>query len=131
MAINSLATHHTLQRCKFLYICWTSSGTLLWRASTCTGGTGENPTRTPQAAPSLSARQLRADNKCLTVRDLIRLESTHRLYELERQKIEDEFKRGREAVRQRLLDQVEERRRKIKEEKESTGDIVAGMFPHQ
>ncbi len=42
------------------------------------------------------------------------------------QKIEDEYKKSREAVRARLLDQIEERRRKVKEEKESTGDVVAG-----
>lgn len=50
----------------------------------------------------------------------------HHLHSLERQKIEDDFKKGRELVRQRLLDGVEERRRKIREDKESTGDVVAG-----
>jgi hypothetical protein len=55
-------------------------------------------------------------------------DTTTRLYELERQKIEDEYKKGREAVRARLLDQVDERRKKVKEEKESTGDVVTGTW---
>jgi hypothetical protein len=48
------------------------------------------------------------------------------LHALERQRIEDDHRKGRELVRQRLLDGVEERRRKIREDKESVGDIVAG-----
>jgi hypothetical protein len=55
-----------------------------------------------------------------------RNDSLHHLYSLERQKIEDDFKKGRDLVRQRLLDGVEERRRKIREDKESVGDVVAG-----
>ena len=53
-------------------------------------------------------------------------DSLHHLYSLERQKIEDDFKKGRDLVRQRLLDGVEDRRRKIREDKESVGDVVAG-----
>lgn len=56
-----------------------------------------------------------------------RNDSLHHLYSLERQKIEDDFKKGRDLVRQRLLDGVEERRRKIREDKESVGDVVAGQ----
>jgi hypothetical protein len=48
---------------------------------------------------------------------------------MERQKVEDDFKKGRDLVRQRLLDGVEERRRKIREDKESVGDVVAGESP--
>ncbi len=51
-----------------------------------------------------------------------------RAYEAERSKIEEDCRRAREAARQRCLDQVEERRRKIKEDKESTGDVVTGWF---
>lgn len=46
---------------------------------------------------------------------------------MERQKIQDEYKKSRELVRQRLLDGLEERRRKIREDKETVNDIVAGM----
>jgi len=92
---------------------------------------GHQLARDPSHAPALQVPlymldlQRDATLESIDIHWRYRLESTHRLYELERQKIEDEFKRGREAVRQRLLDQVEERRRKIKEEKDSTGDIVA------
>ncbi|KAJ9103342.1 hypothetical protein QFC19_004440 [Naganishia cerealis] len=54
-----------------------------------------------------------------------KLASARKLYQVERQKIEDEYKKSRELVRQRLLDGLEERRRKIREDKETTNDIVA------
>ncbi|KAJ9110028.1 hypothetical protein QFC20_003102 [Naganishia adeliensis] len=54
-----------------------------------------------------------------------RLESARKLYQVERQKIQDEYKKSRELVRQRLLDGLEERRRKIREDKETVNDIVA------
>ena len=65
---------------------------------------------------------------CFLVLSLVtrRNDSLHHLYSLERQKIEDDFKKGRDLVRQRLLDGVEDRRRKIREDKESVGDVVAG-----
>lgn len=56
-----------------------------------------------------------------------RLESARKLYQVERQKIQDEYKKSRELVRQRVLDGLEERRRKIREDKETVNDIVAGM----
>jgi len=55
-----------------------------------------------------------------------RNDTLQHLHSIEKQKIEDDFKKGRELVRQRLLDGVEERRRKIREDKESVGDVVAG-----
>lgn len=58
--------------------------------------------------------------------ELRSMETLHHLHALERTKIEEDFRKGRDAVRQRLLDGVEERRRRIREDKESTGDIVAG-----
>jgi hypothetical protein len=57
-----------------------------------------------------------------------RLSSARKLYQVERQKIEDEYKKSRDLVRQRLLDGLEERRRKIREDKETVNDIVAGTF---
>jgi hypothetical protein len=57
---------------------------------------------------------------------MFRNDTLQHLYSIEKQKIEDDFKKGRELVRQRLLDGVEERRRKIREDKESVGDVVAG-----
>jgi hypothetical protein len=57
-----------------------------------------------------------------------RMESARKLFAVERQKIQDEYKKSRELVRQRLLDGLEERRRKIREDKETVNDIVAGEF---
>lgn len=54
------------------------------------------------------------------------MESARKLFAVERQKIQDEYKKSRELVRQRLLDGLEERRRKIREDKETVNDIVAG-----
>ncbi|KAJ9095622.1 hypothetical protein QFC21_005493 [Naganishia friedmannii] len=54
-----------------------------------------------------------------------KLSSARKLYQVERQKIEDEYKKSRDLVRQRLLDGLEERRRKIREDKETANDIVA------
>lgn len=54
------------------------------------------------------------------------MESARKLYAVERQKIQDEYKKSRELVRQRLVDGLEERRRKIREDKETVNDIVAG-----
>ncbi|KAJ9124925.1 hypothetical protein QFC24_002854 [Naganishia onofrii] len=54
-----------------------------------------------------------------------KLSSARKLYQVERQKIEDEYKKSRDLVRQRLLDGLEERRRKIREDKETVNDIVA------
>lgn len=56
---------------------------------------------------------------------LLRIETATRLYELERENIEAMYWDAREQARQRLLANVEERRRKLKEEKEG-GDVVAG-----
>ncbi|KJA25686.1 hypothetical protein HYPSUDRAFT_37122 [Hypholoma sublateritium FD-334 SS-4] len=45
-------------------------------------------------------------------------------YDEERERVEDEWRRGRERVRERLLEGIEERRRRAREEKE--GDGTAG-----
>lgn len=49
-------------------------------------------------------------------------------YDEERERVEDEWKRGRDRVRERLLEGIEERRRKAREEKEgegATGGVLA------
>lgn len=47
-------------------------------------------------------------------------------YDEERERVEDEWKRGRDRVRERLLEGIEERRRKAREEKEGEG-AMGGM----
>ncbi len=42
-------------------------------------------------------------------------------YEEERERVEDEWKRGRERIKERLLEGIEERRRRAREEKEGEG----------
>lgn len=55
----------------------------------------------------------------------VRIDTATRLYEIERENIEAMYWDAREQARQRLLSNIEERRRKLKEEKEG-GDVVAG-----
>lgn len=47
-------------------------------------------------------------------------------YEEERERVEEEWRRGRERVRDRLLEGIEERRKRAREEKEGEG-TVGGM----
>lgn len=48
-------------------------------------------------------------------------------YDEERERVEEEWRRGRERVRERLLEGIEERRRRAREEKEGDG-TVGGQF---
>lgn len=48
-------------------------------------------------------------------------------WEEERDRVEDEYRRGRERVRERLLEGIEERRRKAREEKDGEG-ITGALF---
>lgn len=47
-------------------------------------------------------------------------------YNEERARVEEEWKKGRERVRDRLLEGIEQRRRRAREEKD--GDGTAGAF---
>lgn len=59
------------------------------------------------------------------------LESIEASYELERERVEDEWKRGRDRIRERLLEGIEERRRKAREEKDGEGTVGTINFaPH-
>ncbi|KAJ7693943.1 hypothetical protein B0H17DRAFT_1009776 [Mycena rosella] len=51
------------------------------------------------------------------------LDCAHLAYEEERQRVEDEWRRGRDRVRERLLEGIEERRRRAREEKEGEGTV--------
>lgn len=50
-------------------------------------------------------------------------------YDEERQRVEDEWKKGRERVRERLLEGIEDRRKKAREEKDGEG-TVGGPSSH-
>ncbi|KAE9383873.1 hypothetical protein BT96DRAFT_968081 [Gymnopus androsaceus JB14] len=49
------------------------------------------------------------------------LERAQTAYEEERHRVEDEWKKGRDRVRERLMEGIEERRRRAREEKEGEG----------
>lgn len=49
------------------------------------------------------------------------------MYQSERESIEAQYWDAREQVRQRFLGAIEERRRKLREEKEG-GDVVTGEY---
>ncbi|OCH96341.1 hypothetical protein OBBRIDRAFT_787423 [Obba rivulosa] len=56
------------------------------------------------------------------------LDCVQTAYEEERERVEEEWKRGRERIRERLLEGIEERRRRAREEKEGEGTVVdAGL----
>lgn len=49
------------------------------------------------------------------------------MYENERESIEAQYRDAKEQVVQRLLGAMEERRRKLREEKEG-GEVISGMY---
>lgn len=49
------------------------------------------------------------------------LECVQTAYEEERERVEDEWRRGRERIRERLLEGIEERRRRAREDKDGEG----------
>ncbi|KAJ7284162.1 hypothetical protein C8J57DRAFT_1448005 [Mycena rebaudengoi] len=51
------------------------------------------------------------------------LDCAHLAYEEERQRVEEEWRRGRDRVRERLLEGIEERRRRAREEKDGEGTV--------
>jgi hypothetical protein len=64
----------------------------------------------------------------LAVEERNSLESAEAAYELERERVEEEWKRGRDRIRERLLEGIEERRRRARDEKDGEG-TVSGTCP--
>lgn len=56
------------------------------------------------------------------------LESTQAAYELETQKVQEEWEKGRAQIRQRLMEGIEERRRRAREEKDGEGTGGGDLF---
>jgi hypothetical protein len=50
-------------------------------------------------------------------------------YEEERDRVEEEWKRGRDMIRKRLLEGIEERRRRAREEKDGEGNVGGSCVP--
>jgi len=67
----------------------------------------------------------------LEVEEKHALDAVQTAYEEERERVEDEWKRGRDRVRERLVEGIEERRRRAREEKEGEGTVGgnAGYLP--
>ncbi|KAH0582699.1 hypothetical protein H2248_010618 [Termitomyces sp. 'cryptogamus'] len=55
------------------------------------------------------------------------LECAQNAYDEERERVEEEWRKGRERVRERLLEGIEERRRRAREEKEGEGTTDPAM----
>lgn len=66
----------------------------------------------------------------LQVEERNSLESAEAAYDLERERVEEEWKRGRDRIRERLLEGIEERRRRAREEKDGEGTVSgAWLYP--
>ena len=52
-------------------------------------------------------------------------------YDEERERVEEEWKRGRERVRERLIEGIEDRRRRAREEKEGEGTTGGKYIFHK
>ena len=52
------------------------------------------------------------------------LQAVQTAYDEERERVEEEWRRGRERIRERMLEGIEERRRRAREEKEGEGTVV-------
>ena len=59
----------------------------------------------------------------LAVEERNSLESADAAYDLERERVEEEWKRGRDRIRERLLEGIEERRRRARDEKDGEGTV--------
>ncbi|KAI0630598.1 hypothetical protein C8Q77DRAFT_215601 [Trametes polyzona] len=59
------------------------------------------------------------------------LQAVQTAYDEERERVEEEWRRGRERIRERMLEGIEERRRRAREEKEGEGTVVDGGMDSQ
>ena len=63
----------------------------------------------------------------LAVEERNSLECAEAAYELERERVEEEWKRGRDRIRERLLEGIEERRRRARDEKDGEGTVSGAL----
>ena len=89
----------------------------------------------PETLPSYSLRlyPLSLERSALLtqleVEERNSLESAAAAYELERERVEEEWKRGRDRIRERLLEGIEERRRRARDEKDGEGTVSGALGP--
>jgi len=67
----------------------------------------------------------------LEVEERNALENAAAAYELERERVEEEWKRGRDRIRERLLEGIEERRRRARDEKDGEGTVSEAALDSQ
>ncbi|KAF8269667.1 hypothetical protein EI94DRAFT_922783 [Lactarius quietus] len=67
----------------------------------------------------------------LAVEERNSIESAESAYELERERVEEEWKRGRDRIRERLLEGIEERRRRARDEKDGEGTVSEAALDSQ
>lgn len=56
-------------------------------------------------------------------------EAAQTTYDEERERVEEEWRKGRDRIRERLLEGIEERRRRAREEKDSDGPVAGTCSP--
>jgi hypothetical protein len=89
----------------------------------------------PETLPSYSLRlyPLSLERSALLaqleVEERNSLESAAAAYDLERERVEEEWKRGRDRIRERLLEGIEERRRRARDEKDGEGTVSGALGP--
>lgn len=59
------------------------------------------------------------------------LESAQNTFDEEKSKVEDEWKKGKERIRERLMEGLEERRKKAREEMSSDGVLAGKVTYHR
>jgi hypothetical protein len=62
------------------------------------------------------------------VEEKLALDGVQTAYDEERERVEEEWRKGHDKIRERLLEGIEERRRRAREEKEGEG-TVNGIWP--
>ncbi|KAF8626699.1 hypothetical protein AX15_004723 [Amanita polypyramis BW_CC] len=67
----------------------------------------------------------------LDMQERYSVECAQTAYDEERERVEEEWKKGREKVRERLLEGIEERRRRAREDKDGEGTYADGSLDSQ
>ena len=84
----------------------------------------------PETLPAYNLRlyPLTLERSALLVSAALQERSGHEVvqtaYQEELEKVEEEWRRGRERIRERLLEGIEERRRRAREEKDGEGTVA-------
>ncbi|KAM5544168.1 hypothetical protein V8D89_001828 [Ganoderma adspersum] len=91
----------------------------------------------PETSPGYSLRLYPISLERGALLHSIELQERHALstvqtaYDEERERVEEEWKRGRDRIRERMLEGIEDRRRRAREEKDGEGTVVDGGVDSQ